>query len=83
MDIASQGVKTALFMAAIPLSASLAVGFTVSIFQAVTSIQEQTLTFVPKIFVTGLVLVFAGPRMLNLMETFAVSVFGNLHNYVL
>ena len=82
LGLASQGVKTALFMAAIPLASSLAVGFMVSIFQAVTSIQEQTLTFVPKIFVTGLVLVFAGPRMLNLMETFAVSVFSNLHNYV-
>lgn len=69
-------------MAAIPLAASLTVGFLVSIFQAVTSIQEQTLTFVPKIFVTGLVLIFAGPKMFNLMNTFASNVFGNLHTYV-
>ena len=82
LGLASQGVKTALLMAAIPLASSLAVGFMVSIFQAVTSIQEQTLTFVPKIFVTGLVLVLAGPKMLNMMNTFATSVFGNLHNYV-
>lgn len=82
LGLASEGIRTALYMAAIPLAASLTVGFLVSIFQAVTSIQEQTLTFVPKIFVTGLVLVIAGPKMFNLMNTFATSVFGNLHNYV-
>ena len=80
--IASEGIRTALYMAAIPLAASLAVGFLVSIFQAVTSIQEQTLTFVPKIFVTGLVLMYAGPRLFNMMNSYAVDLFSNLHNFV-
>ncbi len=43
----------------------LIVGLLVSIFQAVTQIQEMTLTFIPKILVTALVLVVAGPWMLN------------------
>ncbi len=80
--LANKGIQTALYMAAVPLAASLAVGFMVSIFQAVTSIQEQTLTFVPKIFVTGIVIIYAGPRLFNLMNAYAVSLFGNLHEFV-
>ena len=47
------------------LLAGLAVGLVVSIFQAVTQIQEQTLTFIPKILVTAAVLVVGGPWMLE------------------
>ena len=64
------------------LGLSLIVGFMISIFQAVTSIQEQTLTFVPKIFITGLALTVFGPYMFNQIQTFATSVFGNLHTFV-
>ena len=47
------------------LLAGLAVGLIVSIFQAVTQIQEQTLTFIPKILALALVMVVLGPWMLN------------------
>ena len=47
------------------LLAGLVVGLLVSIFQAATSIQEMTLAFIPKILVTGAVIVVAGPWMLN------------------
>ena len=47
------------------LIAGLVVGLLVSIFQAATSIQEATLSFIPKILVTGAVIVFAGPWMLE------------------
>jgi flagellar biosynthesis protein FliQ len=54
------------FKLALPfLGASLVVGLAVSIFQAATQIQEMTLTFIPKIVVAGLVMIVAGPWMLD------------------
>jgi flagellar biosynthesis protein FliQ len=82
LEAASRGIQTALYLAAPTLALSLAVGFLVSIFQAVTSIQEQTLTFVPKIFVTGLAMVVFGPWMYNVMNSFATDLFSNLDKFV-
>jgi flagellar biosynthesis protein FliQ len=82
LETASRGIQVALYLAAPTLALSLAVGFMVSIFQAVTSIQEQTLTFVPKIFITGLAMVVFGPWMYNTMNAFAVDIFGHLENFV-
>lgn len=82
LEVASRGIQTALYMAAPVLILSLIVGFIISIFQAVTSIQEQTLTFVPKIFITGLALVVFGPWMHRVMTDYAISVFGHLQNFV-
>jgi len=57
LDLARQGMEVA-FMVALPiLAVSLFVGVLVSIFQAVTSIQEMTLTFVPKLLGVGLIIV--------------------------
>jgi flagellar biosynthesis protein FliQ len=57
---------TLAFKVAMPiLLAGLVVGLLVSIFQAVTQIQEMTLTFIPKILVTIVVVIVAGPWMLN------------------
>lgn len=58
-----------LLIAAILLPA-LFVGLLVSMFQAATSINEQTLTFIPKLFITILVLVLAGPWMLEMVVGF-------------
>ena len=82
LEAASRGIETALYLAAPTLALSLTVGFLVSIFQAVTSIQEQTLTFVPKIFVTGLAMVIFGPWMYNVMNSFASDIFSNLDKFV-
>ena len=53
------------------LLSGLAVGLIVSIFQAVTQIQEQTLTFIPKILVTAAVVVVGGPWMLDQLILYA------------
>jgi flagellar biosynthetic protein FliQ len=67
------------FKLAMPfLAASLVVGLVVSIFQAATQIQEMTLTFIPKIVVTFLVLVFAGPWMLDQMTAYARELFAGI-----
>jgi flagellar biosynthetic protein FliQ len=57
------------------LGASLIVGLGVSILQAATQIQEMTLTFVPKIVVTLIVLVVAGPWMLDELTTYTHELF--------
>lgn len=82
LEVSSRGVQTALYLATPALALSLIIGFLISIFQAVTSIQEQTLTFVPKIFITGLALVVFGPWMARVMNDYAISIFGNLQQFI-
>ena len=65
VSIVVQAMQLA-FMVAMPLLlVALVVGLVVSVFQAVTQIQEQTLTFIPKIVAMGVTLVVLGPWMLN------------------
>jgi flagellar biosynthetic protein FliQ len=56
----------------------LAVGVLVSILQSVTQVQEMTLTFVPKLVVTVLALIFFGPWMLGLLVNFTIQLFNML-----
>jgi len=65
VHVTSQALMMALKIAGPFLIAGLIVGLLVSIFQAVTSIQEQTLAFIPKILVTGAVIAIGGPWMLD------------------
>lgn len=64
------------------LLVSLIIGLVISIFQTVTSIQEQTLTFVPKIICVFLALIILGNWMLNNMVEFTVELFNNFSQYV-
>lgn len=66
-----------ILIAAILLPA-LGIGLLVSMFQAATSINEQTLTFIPKLFITLLVLMVAGPWMLSLVISFARRLFEDI-----
>lgn len=64
------------FMIILPvLGVSLVVGIIISIFQAATSIQEMTLTFVPKILVTAIAIVFLLPWMMDKIMSFTLKVF--------
>ena len=64
------------FELALPfLAASLIVGLVISILQAATQIQEVTLTFVPKIVVTGITLLIAGPWMLDRITSYTTQLF--------
>ena len=65
-------------VAAPVLLASLAVGLVVGIIQAATSVNEQTLTFVPKLAVTALVLVLLGASMMALVVDFTEAVFDQI-----
>mgnify|MGYP004451590405 CR=1 FL=1 len=82
LDIAREAIYTIIITGAPLLLVSLIVGLIVSIFQTVTSIQEQTLTFVPKILCVFLVLMLAGSWMLNNMSGFMVELWSNFSYYL-
>ena len=64
------------------LGVSLIVGIIISIFQAATSIQEMTLTFVPKILVTGVTLIFLLPWMMQKMIALTLKYFGMFNTVI-
>jgi flagellar biosynthesis protein FliQ len=65
INVSMQAMQLAFKIALPLLLVGLVIGLVISIFQAVTQIQEQTLTFIPKIVGMGVVLVVAGPWMLD------------------
>ena len=70
LEIGRQGMQVALMVTLPILAVSLFCGLLVSVFQAVTSIQEMTLTYVPKLIGVGLVIVFMGSWMLTTLVGF-------------
>ncbi len=69
-DITHQAIKVALMVSAPMLLGALIIGIIVSLFQAVTQINEQTLSFIPKILVIVGAMVFFAPWMSDTMTTF-------------
>lgn len=78
MKLGQEALKTTAMVAAPMLGAALIVGLIVSIFQAITQINEATLTFVPKMIIIGIVLVLAGPWMIDVMSQYTVGLFENM-----
>ena len=86
VDVVVDVMRDALFLilktSAPPLIVSLVIGLVVSVFQTVTSIQEQTLTFVPKMVGMFLTLMIIGHWMLNGMTTFMEDLWSNFSLYI-
>lgn len=80
--IIREGLFVVIKTAAVPLLVSLAVGLIVSIFQTVTSIQEQTLTMIPKILSVFLALILLGHWMLNNITTFMTKLWSDFSLYI-
>ena len=80
--IASSALFLVIKVAAPVLLVSLVIGLIVSIFHSVISIQEQTLTFVPKILAVFLALIVLGNWMLSEMSGFMISLWSDLGRYV-
>ena len=80
--VATTALYTIIKCAAPVLLISLSVGLLVSIFQTVTSIQEQTLTFVPKVLSIFLALMVFGHWMLNNMVNFMIDLWVNFSLYI-
>lgn len=82
VDIAKDTLYTVIVVSLPVLLVSLIVGLIVSIFQTVTSIQEQTLTFVPKIIAVFIVIAVGGSWMLDTLVDFAVNLWSNFDFYL-
>lgn len=80
IGLTKQALLLILLLSAPAMLTALVVGFIISLFQAVTQVQEQTLTFVPKIIAVFIVLAVAGTWMLGTLIRFTQVVFSQLPN---
>ena len=83
LTIMQNAIWTVIMVAAPPLLLGLSVGVLVSLFQTVTSIQEATLAFVPKILAVFLALIIFGGWMLNMLQTFIEDLYTSIPLYLL
>ncbi|MFK3938710.1 flagellar biosynthesis protein FliQ [Alkalihalobacillus sp. NPDC078783] len=82
IGIAENAVWTVLLVAGPLLIIALVLGLLVSIFQATTQIQEQTLAFIPKIVGVLIALIVFGPWMLGQITNFTYQIYSNLHRFI-
>ena len=82
LDVAKEAIYTIIICSAPMLIISLVVGLIVSIFQTVTSIQEQTLTFVPKIIAVFVGLMIFGSWILTNLTEFVTTLWSNFSMYL-
>ncbi|MBN2694247.1 flagellar biosynthesis protein FliQ [bacterium] len=78
INLMNESMTTAATVGLPILLTTLFIGVIISLFQAVTQIQEMTLTFVPKLLLTGVVMYLLGPWMLNRLTTFSDYIFSHL-----
>ncbi len=81
VNICKKAIQTVFMCAAPMLLSGMIVGLIVSIFQAATQINEQTLTFIPKIVAVFLTLLFFGPWIIKTLVTFTLGIFNTLSTF--
>lgn len=82
LQLGQDALKTMAMLSAPLLLSTLVIGLVISIFQALTQINENTLTFVPKMIVIAIVLILAGPWMMDVMKNYTVNLFENMATIV-
>ena len=82
IDIGEQALKMVALISAPLLFSALIIGLIVGMFQAATSINEQTLSFIPKLIILVVALFVAGPWMLQLMISFTRRLYENIPNMI-
>ena len=82
IQLAQEALMVVLLVSAPMLGLGLIVGLMVSVFQATTSIQEQTLAFIPKIVAVFVAILIFGPWMLRIMVGYVTNIFVNLPIYI-
>lgn len=82
IQLGQNAMKTTAWLAAPILVTTLVVGLLVSIFQAITQINEATLTFIPKMLVVGLVIALAGPWMMEHLGSYTINLFESISQIV-
>lgn len=81
-DLTRQALWIAVRMSAPLLVVALVTGVVIGLFQALTSVQEMTLTFVPKLVAVAVILLFMGNWMMHEMVTFTQTIIKDLPNYL-
>ena len=82
MSLGSEAIKTTIYLAGPLLAAAMGIGLVVSIMQAITQINESTLTFIPKMVAVLLVLMVMAPWMLEVLQHYASTVLGSAGDWV-
>ena len=82
VSLATQAMSLALKLSLPLLGVGLLVGVVISIIQAVTQIQEQTLSFIPKVLAMAAVLLIGGPWMLNQLLSYTADLWSSIPNMV-
>jgi flagellar biosynthetic protein FliQ len=82
VNLASQAMSLAFKVAGPMLLAAMVVGLVVSVFQAVTQIQEQSLTLIPKIAAMAVVIVLLGPWMLGQIVAYTTNLYSSIPSMV-
>jgi flagellar biosynthetic protein FliQ len=82
LQLGQEALKTLAMLSAPLLLSTLVIGLIISIFQALTQINESTLTFVPKMIVVAIILVLAGPWMLDTLSQYTTNLFENIATIV-
>jgi len=82
IKLGQEAMKVTAMIAGPMLIATLVIGLIVSVFQALTQINGATLTFIPKMIVVALVIVLAGPWMMDVMTNYTVHLFENIATMV-
>jgi len=81
-SIMSEAIKLTLLVAAPMLILGLVIGLAISVFSAVTQIQEMTLTFVPKIVAVFLALLFSLPWIIEKLTSYTINLFNNIPLFI-
>ena len=82
VDLGRQAIVVTVQLTGPILLATLIVGLLVAMFQAATQINEMTLSFVPKLIIMALIVLFAGPWMLRLLTDYTQSLFRNIPSLI-
>ncbi len=82
LDIGRGALEVLIIMTVVLLVPALVVGLLVSMFQAATQINEQTMSFIPKLLITFAVMMFAGPWLLNLITEYIQRLYSNIPNVI-
>ncbi len=82
MQIATETMKTMMLIAGPMLLAAMVIGIIVSVLQAITQINEATLTFIPKMIAIIVVLAVMAPWMMEVLQNYSSEIFGNFASWV-
>ena len=82
MSIGAEAIKTVIMLAGPMLIAAMVIGVMVSVLQAITQINEATLTFIPKMVAITVVLIIMAPWMLEVIQAYATNILGNAGEWI-